>query len=383
MNRQCDRHACNAAGKRSRRFQTARASRWARLGHLGRFGISLGLCVAGTAASAQQVTLYGTMDTGITYVSNAGGKKLIEMQPNIMWKSAYGIRGTEDVGGGTKVIFDVSNTFNTSTGADYGFGPSLGVTNDKWGTLTAGQLNDYMFLSLTIARWGPQLYSAPPYYTSAGPFNKMGLKYGSMDFNGQAGWYTFNNAVSYRSPTINGLTFGAMYAFGNVAGHMGSGDSNSFGVDYSLGPLQLDAAYTFTRSADIVQAGQALRNWGFGGRLAVGRGTVDAIYTNSRNTALGTGVQVVGVGGQYPLTRNTVVSLNYHYDWANAAQNNYHANQLGAGIFYGLSKRTDVYATVTIQRASGDGAVAEVDYVMAGSSNATQTVARVGMTHRF
>ncbi|CAG9200847.1 Outer membrane protein (Porin)-like protein [Paraburkholderia tropica] len=380
MNPQCDWHARSAAGKRSRWRQQERASRWTRLG---RFGIPLGLCLAGTAASAQQVTLYGTIDTGITYISNAGGKSLVEMQPNIMWKSAYGFRGTEDIGGGTKVIFDVSNTFNTSTGANYGFGPSFGVSNDRWGTLTMGQLNDFMFLSLTVARWGPQLYSAPPYYTSAGPFSKLGLKYGSMDFNGQAGWYTFNNAVSYRSPTINGLTFGAMYAFGNVAGHMGSGDSNSFGLDYSVGPLQLDAAYTFTRSADIVESGQALRNWGFGGRLAVGAGTVDAVYTNTRNTALGTGVQVVGVGGQYPVTRNTVLSVNYHYDWANAAQNRYHANQLGAGIFYGLSKRSDIYATVTWQHASGEGATAEINYAMVGSSSATQTVARVGITHRF
>jgi predicted porin len=365
MNRKRERHA------------RALQKRWAR------WGIPLGMCLAGTGASAQQVTLYGTMDTGITYISNAGGSRLVEMQPNIMWKSAFGIKGTEDVGGGTKVFFDVSNTFNTATGANYGFGPSFGLTNDTWGTLSAGQLNDFMFMSLTIARWGPQLYSAPPYYTSAGPFNRLGLNDGSMDFNGLAGWYVFNNAVSYRSPSINGLSAGAMYAFGNVAGHMGRGDTQSFGLDYSRGPLQLDAAYTFTRSADVVEDGQAIRNWGFGGRMAVGSAFVDAVYTNTRNTALGTGVQVVGGGIQYPLTRATTLSLNYHYDWANAAQKSYHANQIGAGIFYGLSRRTDVYATVVWQHASGDGATAEVNYTMVSSSTATQTVARIGMTHRF
>ncbi|MCC8393591.1 porin [Paraburkholderia sp. MMS20-SJTR3] len=365
MNRKCERHA--------RPVQ----KRWVR------WGIPLGLCLVGPGVGAQQVTLYGTLDTGITYISNAGGGRLIEMQPNIMWKSAWGIKGTEDIGAGTKVFFDLSNTFNTATGANYGFGPSIGLTNDTWGTLTAGQLNDFMFMSLTIARWGPQLYSAPPYYTSAGPFNSLGLKFGSMDFNGQAGWYVFNNAVSYRSPTINGLSVGAMYAFGNVAGHMGRGDTHSFGLDYSRGPLQLDAAYTFTRSADIVQNGQAIRNWGVGGRMAVGAALVDAIYTNTRNTALGTGVQVIGGGLQYPLTQATTFSLNYHYDWANTAQKSYHANQIGAGIFYALSRRTDVYATAVWQRASGDGATAEVNYTMASSSTATQTVARIGITHRF
>ncbi|SAK52369.1 outer membrane protein (porin)-like protein [Caballeronia glebae] len=343
----------------------------------------MGLCLVGTSAMAQQVTLYGTIDTGITYISNAGGKSLIEMQPNIMWKSAWGIKGTEDIGSGTKVFFDISNTFNTATGANYGFGPAFGVTNDTWGTLTAGQLNDFMFLSLTVSRWGPQLYSAPPYYTSAGPFDKLGLNAGTMDFNGLAGWYVFNNALSYRSPTINGLTVGAMYAFGNVAGHMGRGDTQSFGVDFSRGPLQMDAAYTFTRSSDVIQSGQALRNWGLGGRMAVGAAFIDAIYTNTRNTAVGTGVQVIGAGAQYPVTRNTVMSMNYHYDWANAAQNSYHAHQIGAGLFYGLSKRTDVYLNLVWQRASGDGAVAEVNYTHTASSTASQTVARVGMTHRF
>jgi predicted porin len=375
MNRQSEGRGCDAAGKQRRWRVMSRA--------VSCMGVPLGLCLASTAASAQQVTLYGTMDTGLTYISNSGGSKLIEMQPNIMWKSAFGLRGSEDLGGGTKAFFDVSKTFNTSTGADYGFGPSMGLSNDRWGTLTMGQLNDFMFLSLTVQRWGPELYSMPPYNTSAGPFTSLGLTSGSTDFNGTAGWYVFNNAVSYRSPTINGLTVGAMYAFGNVAGHVGRGSTQSYGADYSLGPLQLDAAYTLSRSTDMVEDGGALRNWGFGGRLAVGSAWLDALYTNTRNTGLGTGVQVVSAGGQFPVTRNTVMSLNYHYDWANASADSYHAHQISAGLFYGFSRRTDVYATLTWQRASGNGATAMVDYTMARSSTASQTVARVGITHRF
>ncbi|WP_322048105.1 porin [Paraburkholderia sp. J67] len=330
-----------------------------------------------------QVTLYGTIDNGITYISNVAGGKQIEMQPGIMWKSGFGVRGTEDLGGGSSFFFDVSHSFNASNGADYGYGPQIGVRNDTWGTLTVGQLNDFMFQSLTLSRWGPELYAMPPYNSSAGPFSGFNLNMGSLDFNGVIGWYLFNNAVSYRTPAIYGLSLGAMYAFGGVPGHTGRGNTQSFGADYSCGPLQLDAAYTYTRDTDIVNDGQALRNVGFGGRLSIGIGSIDALYTNSRNPNNGAGAQVVSFGGFYPVTPNVTLSLHYQYNWGNAVLNHDHDHQVSVGAFYGLSKRTDIYAIAVYQRASGVDAVARIGFLPQSSSTDTQSLVRIGITHRF
>ncbi|SAK86390.1 outer membrane protein (porin)-like protein [Caballeronia hypogeia] len=347
------------------------------------------LLAAGTVALAvsnvcsAQVSLYGTIDNGITYISNVKGASQIEMQPGIMWKSGIGFRGTEDLGAGNSFFFDVSQSFNASTGANYGFGPQIGVRSNDWGTVTAGQLNDYMFQSLTLSRWGPELYAMPPYNSAAGPFSGFNLAMGSLDFNGVIGWYLYNNAISYRTPAIYGLSLGAMYAFGGVPGHTGRGNTQSFGADYSCGPLQLDAAYTYTRNTDIVNDGQALRNVGVGGRLAVGIGFIDALYTNSRNPNNGAGAQVVSVGGFYPATLNVTLSVHYQYGWGNDVLNSNHYHQVSVGAFYGLSKRTDVYALAAYQRASGDGAVARIGFLPESSSGENQSLLRVGITHRF
>ncbi|WP_155402874.1 porin, partial [Ralstonia solanacearum] len=55
-------------------------------------------------ASAQSVTLYGVVDTGVEYVNHIGtaGSSVVRM-PNLSGTvpSRWGLRGTEDLGGGT------------------------------------------------------------------------------------------------------------------------------------------------------------------------------------------------------------------------------------------------------------------------------------------
>ncbi len=70
-----------------------------------------------TAAHAQSsVTLFGLMDTGVTYVSNQGGKSNVKMDDGVNGPNLWGIRGSEDLGGGTKAIFELVNQYQLNNG---------------------------------------------------------------------------------------------------------------------------------------------------------------------------------------------------------------------------------------------------------------------------
>jgi Outer membrane protein (porin) len=68
------------------------------------------LAVFATAAHAQSsVTLYGLIDAGISYVNNSktapGHDNLFKYDDGVAQGSRWGLRGTEDLGGGLKALF--------------------------------------------------------------------------------------------------------------------------------------------------------------------------------------------------------------------------------------------------------------------------------------
>jgi len=79
------------------------------------------LGVAGVAQAQTSVTLYGTIDTSITYVNHAEGSKNLWVLGNSSFGnlsgSRWGLKGAEDLGGGLKAIFQLESGFNPSTGS--------------------------------------------------------------------------------------------------------------------------------------------------------------------------------------------------------------------------------------------------------------------------
>src|SRR5579864_3561933 len=80
--------------------------------------ISLALLAGAGAAHAQNsVTLYGIIDTGLTYRHNVDGQtSQYSMSSGNLSGSRWGLKGSEDLGGGVKTIFALENGFNSSTG---------------------------------------------------------------------------------------------------------------------------------------------------------------------------------------------------------------------------------------------------------------------------
>ncbi|HAL37035.1 MAG TPA: porin [Polaromonas sp.] len=74
--------------------------------------------LSSTAAMAQStVTLYGILDGGINYVSGLGDRSSTYIASGIMEGSRWGLRGTEDLGGGYKAIFTLENRLELDTGS--------------------------------------------------------------------------------------------------------------------------------------------------------------------------------------------------------------------------------------------------------------------------
>ncbi|WP_425466933.1 porin, partial [Paraburkholderia dinghuensis] len=101
-----------------------------------------------TAHAQSSVTLYGSIDAGILYLNNAGGHSLWQQSGSALSNTYFGLRGAEDLGGGTKAIFRLQSAFNINNG---GFARNeslfnrlayVGLQNDTYGTLTLGRQFD-------------------------------------------------------------------------------------------------------------------------------------------------------------------------------------------------------------------------------------------------
>ncbi len=74
------------------------------------------LLVAGTAHAQSSITLYGLIDEGLNFTSNAGGHNAYQLKSGDTYGSRWGLKGSEDLGGGYHAIFLLENGFDNNSG---------------------------------------------------------------------------------------------------------------------------------------------------------------------------------------------------------------------------------------------------------------------------
>ena len=168
----------------------------------GRWLISLFSAVPLTAA-AQSVTVYGVVDTGVEYVNNIGaGKDSVVRMPNLTSTvpSRWGMRGTEELGGGLKSVFVLESGFAPDSGTSnqggrlFGRQAFVGLSNNL-GQISFGRQYTMLFwANLDADILGPNIYGA----------NALD----SYRPNARA-----DNAIAYKG-TFGGFTIGGTYSFG-------------------------------------------------------------------------------------------------------------------------------------------------------------------------
>src|SRR5246500_455410 len=133
-------------------------------------GAALGCTIAPMAAMAQSsVTLYGLIDEGLNYANNTKHGSAVQMESGFAQGSRWGLKGSEDLGGGTKAVFQLENGFGGNSGA---LGPSwrilgrkayVGLSSAQFGTLTVGRqydsVVDYLAPLTANGNWAGYLLS--------------------------------------------------------------------------------------------------------------------------------------------------------------------------------------------------------------------------------
>ncbi|CAD6550797.1 Outer membrane porin protein [Paraburkholderia hiiakae] len=385
-------------------------------------GMTMAFGYAGPAAAQSSVTLFGVADEGLTFSTNAGGKRQYALTSGNEGQSRWGLKGTEDLGGGLSTIFTIEGGFNgsngTSTqgGALFGRQAFVGLSSNNLGTLTLGRQYAITYEYVGI-------------FTAGGSWALTGAGYGAhpADLDDMDGSQRINNAVKYKSPTFMGFNFGAMYSFGGVAGDVSRNSYYSAAVSYANGPVSLGAAYSMARNPNYSVFGTnasasttasnmsgpvisglagagSLETAGVGGSYQIGPATLAAAYTHSSFNSLGatavTGINSAALGKtavfnigevsvRYLLTPALMLGAAYEYTAAGglAGRDGARYNQVDLGVDYYFSKRTDVYAMAVYQMASGydstgKKAVAVIAYSTPSTSN-RQLISVVGVRHRF
>ncbi len=361
-----------------------------------------------TVAHAQSsVTLYGVIDAGISYQSNVGnesgvGKDRWSMGNGID-QSRFGLRGSEDLGGGLKAIFTLERGFNLGNGR---FQNNGGMFNrqafvglsSNYGTVTLGRqydaIEDYLAPLSATGSWGGTYF--------AHPLNNDNLS--------TVGGTASNNTIKFASANYAGLQFGGTYSFSNNT-NFANNRSYSGGVSYQFQGLKVAGAYSQSNNpgssggaidtvfnpdtgSNISSTGQRNRTYGAGASYAFGPAQVGILWTQSRVDDASFGsynslrADNYEVNGKYNLTPALGLGIAYTYTNAridNGSESSAHFHQVGLQADYALSKRTDVYAQAVYQRSSGgfNASIYNGDLSTPSSTSMNQTAATVGLRHRF
>nr|WP_240702518.1 porin [Trinickia terrae] len=351
-----------------------------------------------SSAAQSSVTLYGLVDTGIRYTTHADrqGDSRVQMTTGES-ESHFGFKGVEDIGGGTKVVFQLEDRFFPNSGQTdpaypYFNTAFVGLQSSSYGKLTMGRqinpLADAVLSAFITNPWLPTFYQFRPEVTMA-----------------QGVWTS--NMVKYAA-RWQYLTAEVSYAFGGNAGAFGAGSQIGASLIYLPGqPLRLAAAYLDSR--DAVNGSAHLKSWTAGGSYSFGATTVTAGWAVNRQDA--------GFQGNFPngpfsapeltaLEFNTFTSRQMFFggvsqqiaDSIHLSANvwrtiqtgktqaaNGNATQFQLLADYYLSKRTDTYleADYSLYRGGMVGAQFQGVNALSSAFGTTQLGIMAGVRHMF
>jgi predicted porin len=368
-----------------------------------------------TAHAQNSLTLYGVIDVGMNYANNIGGHKQYSMVAGNLSGDRWGLRGTEDLGGGLQTLFVLENGFNLANGKlnqggdEFGRQAYVGFSKSNIGTVTIGRqydlINDLTYMFVAAQMWTG--------FASAHP----------GDVDNTDGSNHVNNAIKFRSVSYGGFTYAGMYSFGGVAGNFNQNQIWSVAANYNRGPLTVGAAFVDAQNPNFSYFGNnaassttasnmtgsrvysgyasAKREQIFtgGASYTIGNATFGVDYSNTQFQDIGAlpGLPATGAGGDarfndievnvgYQLTPALHLAAGYNY-LKGYGVNGATYNQGVIGANYLLSKRTDLYTVAVYQHASGTDstggkAVANLNGLTASTTqNQMQVV--IGMRHRF
>ncbi|WP_029049375.1 porin [Cupriavidus sp. amp6] len=337
----------------------------------------LGIIITGPvqAQTSSGVTLYGIIDTMVRYSNNnAGDNNLAELTEGYFNGSRWGMRGNEALGGGLSAIFNLESGFDPTTGkslqgtatANYGQ-QSTGGQGRLFGRQAWVGLNHDTLGKLTFGRQFTTAYDATSRFQPNGHPNLDAVTI----LNGYTGPRQDNMAKYFGQ--WGGLSAGAHYTFGEVAGQMKPSSSYGVSLGYKQGPVDVGG---FWQQANALTTPEARKVWGLGGNYQWGIVKLTFGYLNNRFDVSPTRNDVFTGGFAVSATQALTLSVASHYDRQRNASG---SRIMVTGVAdYNLSKRTDVYAEVDFNRISGAYALPAFMGV-----KGSKVGGGIGLRHRF
>ena len=353
--------------------------------------IALAVLAASGAAMAQSsVTLYGVLDTGLTY--SKGDESVYGMTHvggNV--NSRLGFRGVEDLGNGLKATFNLEAGMGVDDGTDYFTGNGMAFRR----TSTVGLAGN--FGEVRLGRMLTSSYLAVYRYDAFGDTGIGGSLAWKRAYPSRA-----ENAISYTSPSFSGFKFGGEYGFGEKED---ARTSRYIGVGamYDNGPLSLglgfdrinNVGYTAANPTALppvaFNAGKDHTSWQLGGAYNFGVAKLLSFYKQSSEKTIANSnkdkFKTFGLGVTAPVGAAGEVRASYNHYRTSDDGDTLKANQLSLGYVHNLSKRTALYGTYAyLKNNKKNGLGLELNGAMddAGLSNSgAQHGLQLGIRHAF
>jgi len=360
---------------------------------------------SGAALAQSSVTLYGILDVNYmwqevptTVGTGTSAKVQQESFSSIngghQSGSRWGMRGSEDLGGGLKAIFDLEGGYDNTTG-QLGQGGRLfgrqayGGIAGNWGAVVAGRLASFSSGTGDFDMFG----RVDPFSTGFGL-----ASLGNTFYSANA--LRVDNAIAYQTPTWAGFKGGIGYSM-NISGAetapSGTNTTAFFSaVNWESGPFFVSVTYDVASAADATPSKPDQKHFQIGGTFDIGAFRLHAGYADQSNIGSVPAVQS-GSGAFIALptgfTNFDATAYMLGATWTMGAFKVFGSYQTfnakgqtkgttnfepdytiyGIGSTYNLSRRTNLYASYASRDADG---------TLGGNSfNAKQLA--LGMRHLF
>ncbi|MDO9435201.1 porin [Hydrogenophaga sp.] len=318
------------------------------------------LASTGAAMAQSSVTLYGRIDTSIGS-NKVNGVSTTQLFSGNLSSTRWGLRGSEDLGGGLKAIFQLEQGFDSSDGTQaagsaFDRQSIVGLTGG-FGTVKLGRhdtsFDDIRDLAVSNNLWDSEFSPTKIAYTAGVP-----------DYSSRA-----SNQVRYESPSFGGFTFGVGYGLDEASDPV-KRDVLSYNLRYRAGNLDVGVARQEQKHESIAAtdreytAVSGAYNFGVA-RLSAGFNRAEN-GANLRDNELSIGVAV-------PLGAFEI-SAGYARSKSEAAGvTTAKGTAFGVGATYAMSKRTRLYGAYL------DGDVENA----AGVTTLDRKMYSIGVRHDF
>ncbi len=302
------------------------------------------LAAVGAASAQSSVTLYGRIDASIGNVkTTAGGVTVAD--PGAMIRSGghtgsrWGLKGSEDLGGGLKANFVLEQGFNiddgTASSARQFHRQAFVGLSGGFGSLNVGR--QYDVTDNMYGLYDPFGYSG---YSPMGyAFNVGCGTGGSGDCVGRQ-----DNTVMYTTPSMGGFSVAAMWAPGEdkVPGVNSAGRVYGVMANYANGPIAAGLGWQSNKAA----GGRTRQDTNFGASYDLGVAKLFLqLESGKNNNTVGTGKDTgYSLGATMPVGAATLTAAYASEKQKIGGTKVSDAKSFGLMGAYNLSKRTYVYA---------------------------------------